>query len=656
MDSKIEEIFGINGLLHKNFSKFEYRESQQSLATALWERLVSGQGGVMLAEAPTGLGKTFALLVPSLLWAIEHKKKILFLTANIPLQEQLFFKDIPQITEIMNIDVPYGILKGRNNYACIRKAEDLGQQGFLSFDDHGDTSKKILSWLDSTSSGDISELDIPRNHPAIGTITCTEHGCLGYQCPFRERCFSLRMIEQSRTWTVLISNYHLYFAYLLGAGKPFPFKPDIIICDEAHKLSDAARAVSSISSCIGDFEKLFDPRNLTNLRKGLCLDTEKFEYAENLFRSCLPDASAFFSSLENTCPNGTLIRNFDDNCRQKGKSAEERLLALRDYLAPFVSDIKGSQDPSTGSEMSSELSNAVVWYEGLTNSLKDLCWCLEVDKFPAWAYWRENNSIISKPTFCSDSIPDALYYDAPELIVMVSATLRVDGSFAYWERETGIKADVKLTFESPFPLERQMEIWVVNTGVGVTEKGYDETICRIIERMVKDNDGRTLILLSSMRLLNKVGRYMNDVDLGFPVFVQGDLPRNELLERFRSDVKSILVGSVSFREGIDVPGESLSQVIIDRIPFPHPQDPLVQARNAYEGRGAFLAVTLPVAKMYLRQAVGRLIRTSYDSGRVVILDGRVLSRPDWAITATLPKVKYKKLQVREKLVASKDSV
>jgi ATP-dependent DNA helicase DinG len=171
-------------------------------------------------------------------------------------------------------------------------------------------------------------------------------------------------------------------------------------------------------------------------------------------------------------------------------------------------------------------------------------------------------------------------------------------------------------------------------------------VCRIVAKLCDDNGGRSLVLLSSMRLLRSVAGFMRERERGYDVLAQGDLPQRELLRRFREVETSVLLGSVSFREGVDVPGDGLTQVIIDRIPFPHPNDPLVQARNVLEGQKAFIKTTLPNAKMFLRQAVGRLIRSGSDQGRVTLLDGRVLDREDWRVLETLPRCPCRRLAVK----------
>lgn len=215
--------------------------------------------------------------------------------------------------------------------------------------------------------------------------------------------------------------------------------------------------------------------------------------------------------------------------------------------------------------------------------------------------------------------------------------------------ETGFEPDRFFICDSPFNLAEQMEILVVDTGLDVMNPSYDETLCAVIEKLVEGNGGATLALLSSRRLLGKVSARMKSRERAYPVLVQGELLRSELIRQFKEKDDSVLLGMASFREGVDIPGEGLTQVIIDRIPFAHPADPVVMARNALLGREAFRRTALPEAKILLKQAAGRLIRSREDRGRVAIIDGRVLQRKDWNIPGALPEVKYRRLVVSSKI-------
>jgi ATP-dependent DNA helicase DinG len=238
-------------------------------------------------------------------------------------------------------------------------------------------------------------------------------------------------------------------------------------------------------------------------------------------------------------------------------------------------------------------------------------------------------------------------------MVATSATLALEGRFDYWQRQTGLVPHRALVVDTPFNLKEQMEIWVVDMGLRVVDPSYDDTLARTAERLIEDNQGRTLLLVSSRRLLGIVKERLLRKPRSYRVLVQDDLPRSELLRIFREDTTSVLVGTVSFREGVDIPGDGLTQVIVDRIPFPHPRDPLVEAQNDALGKKAFSEETLPWAIMLLKQAVGRLIRSDADRGRVVILDGRVVQRREWHILEALPRVRVRHLRLSSEMRSGK---
>ncbi|MEA3508649.1 MAG: ATP-dependent DNA helicase, partial [Synergistota bacterium] len=283
----------------------------------------------------------------------------------------------------------------------------------------------------------------------------------------------------------------------------------------------------------------------------------------------------------------------------------------------------------------------------LNEQLGRLAWCTSVEGFPDWAYWWDGSRLSSVPAECAEMIAPWIFDSSPHAVIALSATLAAEGAFDYWRRETGIIPGRTLVLDSPFPLREQMSLWVVDLGRPVTQDDYPDTVARVVEKLCEQNGGSTLVLLSSFRVLGAVAARLASVKRGFRVLVQGQAPRWELLREFREDESSVLVGSVSFREGIDVPGKGLSQVIIDRIPFPHPSDPLIQTLEEKYGRKLFHRILLPGAKLLLRQAAGRLIRSFGDSGRVAILDGRVLSRTDWNIPAELPDAPYRKVTIVE---------
>jgi len=638
----MEEIFGPEGIMMKGFPAFEHREEQLELAESVAGALASEGGYTLAAEAPPGVGKTFALLAPAMLRASASGETVLFLTASIPLQEQLIMKDLPRLNELLGLDLPFGLLKGKGNYACLSRAEeasegDEGRQGYLSHRDGGRSSREIEEWLKRTATGDLSELSLPQDSPALAAIAASSRSCRGFRCPMRGECFVQRALREARGWRIIVANYHLYFSYIMAAGKPFPVPYDMLICDEAHRLSEAARSSMTVSVSDEDLVRLLRSRPFTDAVAEL--QRSGRQGAAMILSSELREESArFFEQLDILLPGGKEnITAKNDDLLQRQRALCGKLKGLQDLLEPLSS---GDETFESGED-----GGISAWMEECGRIRRSLAWCAEVSDYPSWAYWKGGRTLFSAPVSPGSELASAIHSGPANRSVFISATLTIDGRLDYWERETGIRPDRLFICGSPFDLGRQMEIVVVDTGLDVMNPNYDGTICRVVEKLVEKNGGSTLVLLASHRLLAKVAVALKAKPRGYRVLVQGEGPRSELLEAFRSDPSSVLVGASSFREGVDVPGDGLTQVIIDRIPFAHPGDPLVQARNALEGGGAFARSTLPEAKMLLRQAAGRLIRSRSDRGRVAILDGRVLSRPDWKIPSALPKVKYRRLVV-----------
>lgn len=651
------DLFGPDGLFCSKLEGFEYRSQQEDLSEAVRGCLNSGEGCLLAAEAPTGVGKTFAFLAPAMEWILKEGGAVLVLTSSIPLQEQLISKDLPALSEVMGLPISFGLLKGRGNYACMRKAFDLGDEGYLSFNDGGEASETITTWLAMTDEGDLSEIPLPPGHPAIERISGSFSGCLGSRCPYRDRCFIQKGLKNAAKWQIVVANYHLFFAYSLGQRGAFPVPVKAIICDEAHRMAEALASVSTLSARRDDWsrhlKRVPSPKLNESAYGAVGYDPEG--YSSNL-KDGLDLANNFFDGLDSLGPKGGLFTDPPEALSRDGTCLIDRLgpiLSMGKKIDAYISDMG-----TAGEDVARDNGEYLAWIQALGEMADSLRWCLDVSNYPKWAYWREEGSLFSSPSWCGDMLPSAfvdLEGNSPVIIAM-SATMAVDGSMDYWIGETGLIPDKTLMLDSPFDLKKQMDISVVDLDLSVTDDLYDDRVCRVVRKLCRDNGGRTLVLLSSTRLLKKVGNYLKKHDDGYSILVQGDLPRSELLQRFRDDGSSVLVGTVSFREGVDVPGDSLTQVIVDRIPFPHPQDPIQIARRDLEGRSSFMKSVLPSAKMSLRQAVGRLIRSGSDKGKVVILDGRVLSRRNWMILDSLPKVSVRRIRVVDRVVAHIDGV
>jgi ATP-dependent DNA helicase DinG len=637
------DFFTPSGSLAHRLEGYEYRPQQLQFAQAVHDFLQDPELSTMAAEAPPGVGKTFAVLIPAILEAGDNH--ILFLTASIALQEQLIAKDLPKLSALLGKKFSYGLLKGRSNYICLRRAVSLAG-GYLPL---VDTPVDIAQWVEETESGDLAELPLPSGHPALAQAAASVHNCLGTSCPFRGRCFVTQAFRNAQDWQVVVANYHLFFSHILGGKGSFPVQYEWLVCDEAHRIPDAARNAATVEADAENGASLLRSRTLSGfdvLFTGQGIDVPSFKKQADACRNAL---DALFALAELRYRQGDGIVECSEELLHKG---EEMGLAFDKLLKP----LRGLEERFMSGEFENSadlggVATVMNWIDEVNDFKRAVLWCLKVSEFPIWSYWRGANArganvLMSAPVVCADMIRDAFESEAPEKRVMVSATLSLNGDFSFWSRETGIQPDTTLVVTSPFNFKEQMELLIVDIGIPVASQGYDERICRAVEKLCDENGGRTLVLLSSIRLLRFLANSMRRCERPYQVLVQGDFSQKELLKRFREDETSVLVGSVSFREGVDVPGEGLTQVIIDRIPFPHPNDPLIQARNALEGQKTFVKTTLPNVKMFLRQAVGRLIRSSSDRGRVVLLDGRVLDRKDWKILESLPSCKYRRLSVK----------
>lgn len=627
--------FGPEGILSKSLPNFEFRRGQLELAEKVWKCLNSGEGKTLLAEAPTGIGKTLALLVPGILWTSSTSKRLLYLTSTITLQEHLFRHHLPQLKELTGLDLHFGVLKGRRHYACPLKVLEWCSQSENDTVSGADTPsrKELSAWLEMTGTGELAELGISPDSVIARKLSASKEGCRGNSCPNRTGCFLYRMYREAKDWDVVVANYHLFFSH---GPSVFPVPYDALFCDEAHHVAEAARSAVTRRVCREDWERVTELciRHVTpSLAKRL---PDKAETLRTAAQDCMKRIDSFFAMSRKIFEAGTVFEGPTDLPAQ----VEEAIAAVDGMIGKGRDCVESKNLFGENETLSSVVDQ---WLDEAAGLRDTLVWCSRVDMFPQWGYWWDGTCLVSAPADCSSIVPEWIGYEHP--VVAVSATMALGSDMTYWERETGLVADEKALFDSPFPLVDQMEIWIVDIGVTVTDPDYDERVSRVVEKLCDMNNGRTLVLLSSHRLLKKVGIRLRSRERPYNVLLQGDAPPGALAEAFRTDRSSVLAGSVSYREGVDIPGDGLTQVIIDRIPFQHPRDPLLRTRKALYGRRLFPEVVLPMAKMYLKQAAGRLIRTASDSGRVVILDNRVLSRGDWDIPEALPPVVYRRVQL-----------
>ena len=622
----LDDIFKAGGALSRNLPGFEPRPGQHAMALAVADVLApqvvddspDTLARMVVIEAETGIGKTLAYLIP----AILSGKRVVVSTATLNLQDQIVDKDLPLVARILGQDVPAICLKGRQNYLCLYRWYQYRSNPQLSLFAEP-WVEKIDTWLQSTASGDRAELAWLGEKSAFWPkISCQSNQCLGGDCPEGTGCFINQQRKQAGSCRLLVVNHHLFFSDLAlrkaGFGEVLP-RYEAVIFDEAHHLENIASTF---------FGKSFSQYQLLDLLSDIELQAKDLrpEAADSLLsqvRGLQQRAEAFMHIFPQT-PGRFHLQSLFETISKETWGEEVELLAsgitrLIDVLKSLDGQGEGwSHLAGRGQELFATLREIALLDEK------------EQQEYVHWYEKRERSVALSAtPIKVAAELQEHLYATVGTC-VLTSATLSSGGSFSYIKERLGLDEAVAChQFKSPFDYQQRSLLYVPEVGFPepATEE-FTKSVCLRILDLLKLSKGRALILCTSYKGMDALAAFL-EVRCDLPLLVQGMASRNSLLRSFREETHSVLLATASFWEGVDVVGEALSCVIIDKLPFEVPSDPVIQARIARikeEGGNPFFNFQVPRAILALRQGVGRLMRSSADQGVIAVMDVRLFTK------------------------------
>lgn len=630
-------VLGADGAIARRLSAYESRPEQLQMAEAVGAAIADESH--LVVEAGTGVGKSFAYLVPAILAAAartgkeQRRRKVVVSTHTISLQEQLIGRDIPFLNAVLPVEFSAVLAKGRSNYVSLRRLKAAAERAGAIFGDAGevDQLRKLRRWAADTSDGSLSSIGF-RPLPQVWDEVRSEHGnCLGRKCPTYDDCHFYK--ARRRVWNadVIVVNHALFFSDLALRREGASVLPDydVVILDEAHTVEQVAGDHLGVSLASGQLTYLFNKLYNDRQQKGLLVHHHLPE-AQKLVMHLRYAADGFFASIKDWFER-----------RQPGNGRVREPLSidnpLTNDLRKLAGDLRVYAPQVPAEEQRVEITAAADRLDGHAHALD--CWMKQT--LADSVYWvevsgrqRQNAKLVCAPVEVGSLLRDELFAQV-KTVILTSATLSVGADdFSFFRKRIGLTKCREVKLGSPFDYRRQARLVIADSMPDPTERAadFERAACDRIRRHVDEMQGGTFVLFTSYRMLKSCAERLTGwfASRNRLLLCQGEgMDRSAMLDRFRQDGRAVLFGTESFWQGVDVPGDALQNVIITKLPFSVPDQPLLEARLEQireQGGNPFMEYQVPEAAIKLRQGFGRLIRTRSDTGQVVILDPRVRTK------------------------------